>query len=59
MTKGAEHSPSNSYLGSQVIRVASLGGSEVGTQHRLRHGNRDLQILHSLPHGLLRADSNV
>lgn len=48
-----------SYLGSEVVRVVSLGGSEVGTQHGLRHGNRDLQVLHSLPHGLLRSDSNV
>lgn len=59
MIKGAEHSPSSSYLGSEVIRVVSLGGREVGTQHSLGHGNGDLQILHSLPHGLLGADSDV
>lgn len=50
---------SHSYLGSKVIRVNSLSGSEVGTEHRLRHANRDLQVLHSLPHGLLWADRNV
>lgn len=59
MTKGAYNSLPNGYLGSKVIRVVSLSGSEVGTEHRLRHVNRDLQILHSLPHGLLWADCNV
>lgn len=49
----------NSYLGSKVIRVVPLCGSEVGTEHRFRHANRDLQVLHGLPHGLLWADCNV
>lgn len=59
MTKGAYNSLQNIYLGSKVIRVVSLSGTEVGTEHRLRHANRDLKVLHSLPHGLLWADCNV
>lgn len=51
--------PVNSYLGSKVVGVVSLRGSEVGTEHRFRHVNSDLQVLHSLAHGLLRADCDV
>lgn len=48
-----------SHLGSEVIRVVSLRGSEVGAEHGFRHANSDLQFLHSLPHGLLWSDCNV
>lgn len=48
-----------SHLGSEVIHVVSLRGSEVGAEHRFRHANSDLQVFHSLPHGLLWSDCNV
>lgn len=59
MTTGASNSLQHGYLGSKVIRVVSLRGNEVGAEHRLGHANRDLQVLHSLAHGLLWADCKV